>query len=50
MTQATNIQSSNNEARRSVTDNAVSINKQKVSSDKIINKEDLLNNQYTLCR
>ncbi len=39
---------SGNEARRALKENSVSVNKEKVNSDKIVDKDDLINNKYIL--
>jgi len=44
----TNFMSSNGEARRELKGNAISINKEKVTEDFIIKKEDLINDKYIL--
>jgi tyrosyl-tRNA synthetase len=44
----TNFLASNSDARRELKQNAISLNKEKVGEDKIITKEDLINNQFLL--
>jgi len=39
---------SNGEARRSLKENGISVNKEKVSEDFVITKEDLIANKYVL--
>lgn len=39
---------SNSEARRSLKENSISVNKSKVSEDYILNKKDLINNKYVI--
>jgi tyrosyl-tRNA synthetase len=48
MAAKTNFLASNGEARRELKQNAVSLNKEKVQEDRIITKEDLINNQFLL--
>jgi tyrosyl-tRNA synthetase len=44
----TNFLASNSDARRELKQNSISLNKEKVGEDKIITKEDLINNQFLL--
>jgi tyrosyl-tRNA synthetase len=44
----TNFLASNSDARRELKQNAISLNKEKVSEDKIITQEDLINQQFLL--
>jgi tyrosyl-tRNA synthetase len=44
----TNFLVSNSDARRELKQNSISLNKEKVGEDKIITKEDLINNQFLL--
>ena len=44
----TNFLASNSDARRELKQNSISLNKEKVGEDKIISKEDLINNQFLL--
>ena len=44
----TNFLASNSDARRELKQNSISLNKEKVGEDKIIKKEDLINNQFLL--
>ncbi len=44
----TNFLASNGEARRELKQNAISVNKEKVKEDRIITKDDLINNQFVL--
>jgi len=44
----TNILSSRGEARRSLKENSISINKEKVTEDSFITEKDLLNNEFIL--
>mgnify|MGYP005847452223 FL=1 len=44
----TNFLASNSDARRELKQNAISLNKEKVNEDKIITKDDLINNQFLL--
>ena len=44
----TNFLASNSDARRELKQNSISLNKEKVEEDKIITKEDLINNQFLL--
>ena len=44
----TNFLASNSDARRELKQNSISLNKEKVAEDKIITKEDLINNQFLL--
>ncbi len=44
----TNFLSSNGEARRALKENSISVNKDKVGEDKIINKDDLISGKYIL--
>ena len=44
----TNFLASNSDARRELKQNSISLNKEKVGEDKIIIKEDLINNQFLL--
>jgi len=44
----TNFLASNSDARRELKQNAISLNKEKIAEDKIITKEDLINNQFLL--
>ncbi|RBA29982.1 tyrosine--tRNA ligase [Flavobacterium tibetense] len=44
----TNFLASNSDARRELKQNSISLNKVKVGEDKIITKEDLINNQFLL--
>jgi len=44
----TNFLASNSDARRELKQNSISLNKEKVVEDKIITKEDLINNQFLL--
>lgn len=48
MAAKTNFLASNGEARRELKQNAISLNKEKVKEDRIITKEDLINNQFLL--
>jgi tyrosyl-tRNA synthetase len=48
MAAKTNFLASNGEARRELKQNAISLNKEKVQEDRIITKEDLINNQFLL--
>ena len=48
MAAKTNFLGSNGEARRELKQNAISLNKEKVKEDRIITKEDLINNQFLL--
>jgi len=44
----TNFLASNSDARRELKQNAISLNKEKVAEDRMITKEDLINNQFLL--
>ena len=44
----TNFLASNSDARRELKQNAISLNKEKVAEDRMIKKEDLINNQFLL--
>ncbi|MGV7106224.1 tyrosine--tRNA ligase [Flavobacterium sp. U410] len=44
----TNFLASNGEARRELKQNAIAVNKDKVGEDKVLTKEDLINNQFVL--
>ena len=44
----TNFLASNSDARRELKQNSISLNKEKVGEDKIITKDDLINNQFLL--
>lgn len=44
----TNFLASNSDARRELKQNAISVNKEKVGENKVITKEDLINNQFVL--
>lgn len=44
----TNFLASNSDARRELKQNSISLNKEKVGEEKIITKEDLINNQFLL--
>lgn len=44
----TNFLASNSDARRELKQNAISVNKEKVGEDKVITKDDLINNQFVL--
>lgn len=44
----TNFLASNSDARRELKQNAISLNKEKVKEDRIITKDDLINNQFLL--
>ena len=48
MAAKTNFLGSNGEARRELKQNAISLNKEKVKEDRIITKDDLINNQFLL--
>ncbi len=48
MAAKTNFLASNGEARRELKQNAISLNKEKVKEDRIITKDDLINNQFLL--
>lgn len=48
LTAATGIIGSNNEARRAISENSISINKQKAGADKMIQKEDLIKDKYII--
>lgn len=48
MAAKTNFLASNGEARRELKQNAISLNKEKVKEDRVITKEDLINNQFLL--
>lgn len=48
MAAKTSFLASNGEARRELKQNAISLNKEKVKEDRIITKEDLINNQFLL--
>lgn len=48
MAAKTNFLASNGEARRELKQNAISLNKEKVKEDRMITKEDLINNQFLL--
>lgn len=48
MAAKTNFLASNGEARRELKQNAISLNKEKVTEDKIITTKDLINNQFLL--
>jgi len=48
LSEATGILSSKGEARRSVKENSISINKEKVGEDKVMTPSDLLNNEFVL--
>lgn len=48
LAQKTNFLKSNGEARRDLKANAISVNREKVSEEKVVNLEDLLNNKYIL--
>ncbi|MEZ4853257.1 tyrosine--tRNA ligase [Flavobacterium sp.] len=44
----TNFLASNSDARRELKQNAISVNKEKVGENKVITKDDLINNQFVL--
>ena len=44
----TNFLQSNSEARRALRENSISVNKNKVNEDYIINKKDLISNKYII--
>ncbi len=44
----TNFLSSNGEARRALKENSISVNKDKVGEDKVLDKDDLINGKYIL--
>lgn len=44
----TNFLSSNGEARRALKENSISVNKDKVGEDKVLNQDDLINGKYIL--
>ena len=46
----TNFLASNSDARRELKQNSISLNKEKVGEDKIITKEDLINNNSCYCK
>ena len=48
LVEGTQIFSSNGQARQKIGENAISINKQKINLEKLIDKNDLLHNQYIL--
>jgi tyrosyl-tRNA synthetase len=48
MAAKTNFLASNGEARRELKQNSISLNKEKVTEDRVITKEDLINNQFLL--
>jgi len=48
LAQETNFLKSNGEARRDLKANAISVNREKVSEEKVVNLEDLLNDKYIL--
>ena len=48
MAAKTNFLASNGEARRELKQNSVSLNKEKVKEDRVITKEDLINNEFLL--
>jgi tyrosyl-tRNA synthetase len=48
LTAETQIMSSNNEARRCISENSISINKQKVNVEKLVDLSDLINDKYII--
>jgi tyrosyl-tRNA synthetase len=48
MAAKTNFLASNGEARRELKQNSISLNKEKVTEDRVITKEDLINNRFLL--
>src|SRR5690625_5294468 len=48
LAQDTNFLKSNGEARRDLKANAISVNREKVTEDKVVNTDDLLNDKYIL--
>lgn len=48
LTAETKVMSSNNEARRSISENSISINKQKVTGEKLMDLADLINDKYII--
>ena len=44
----TDFMKSNSEARRSLKENSISVNKSKVSEDYVLNKKDLINDKYVI--
>lgn len=48
LTTETKVMSSNNEARRSISENSISINKQKVTGEKLMDLSDLINDKYII--
>ena len=48
LTQKTNFLKSGGEARRALKENSISVNKVKVSEEKVLNSDDLINGKYIL--